>query len=616
MRAGFPYRTYFGRLPTKSLKTTNAVSSSLITPSVTTNRSGASNTGVAPFAVMFDASATTAAALTSVPFHELHYYIDFGDTGAGTWSYGNKASPSRNAAYGPISGHVFETPGTYTVTQWVYDPITLAVASTTTSITVTDPDTVFATTNTICIANGTTPVAGVNGVPTGATCVNTSSWATIVSYMTTGKRVLLKRGDSWTTPASSTSFNNAGPGILGAYGTGADPVIVIGTMDTHALDGGTSFQDWRFMNLEVQATALGATYGSNGVRFVSTNADFTSTAGKYTLALNVYGHHIGQVIPPGDDSIIANCRYDNIQGGAGNVGIFVANRSRLAILGTSVNDATLAEHCIRLQGVQKAVVSHCTLKDPKATDKHALTVRGWYGGTDTFSGTYTDQVILSDNEISGDSYALVHLDSENSTADERLKNVIFERNRVAIKTGYTYGQLLISTVESGLTIRNNLFDLTNVSEQAIIILNQSTAAPACTSAYIYNNSAYSAAPDGSIGADGRADTTGTIAFIRVNDGNAKPISGVVIKNNVAYTPSGNSPTFITTGGTVSYTASNNSSNGQMSSTSPSFAVTPPVTTANWTPSGYPVNAGTAVPVYDDFFFTARSGTMDMGAINV
>ena len=47
----------------------NAGSGSLITPAVTVSRS----TGVAPLAVHFDASATTATAWTSRPFHELEY---------------------------------------------------------------------------------------------------------------------------------------------------------------------------------------------------------------------------------------------------------------------------------------------------------------------------------------------------------------------------------------------------------------------------------------------------------------------------------------------------------------------------------------------------------------
>ncbi|MEQ1836797.1 MAG: PKD domain-containing protein, partial [Candidatus Nitrotoga sp.] len=151
--------------------------------------------GVAPLSVFFDTSGTTDPSMTSRPFHDLEYTWNFGDTTAGTWANGTQPGvSSKNTATGPVAAHVFEIPGTYTVTVTAYDGINTATTNKT--ITVQDPNTVFVGTNTICVAQLTTPVAGVNGCPSGALTVMQSSFpAAVNTYALTGKRVLFKRGD-------------------------------------------------------------------------------------------------------------------------------------------------------------------------------------------------------------------------------------------------------------------------------------------------------------------------------------------------------------------------------------------------------------------------------------
>ncbi|MCR4305088.1 MAG: PKD domain-containing protein, partial [Gallionella sp.] len=137
----------------------------------------ARTSGVAPLAVFFDASATTDTGVTTRPFHDLEYTWSFDDPGSGTWA--NGAQPgvsSKNSATGPVAAHVFETPGAYTVTLTAFDGANSATTNTT--ITVQDPDAVFAGTNTVCVGATTTPVAGANGCPSGAQTVMQSNFAT------------------------------------------------------------------------------------------------------------------------------------------------------------------------------------------------------------------------------------------------------------------------------------------------------------------------------------------------------------------------------------------------------------------------------------------------------
>jgi PKD repeat protein len=94
---------------------------------------------VAPLAVFFDASGTTSP-LTSNPFHNIEYRWDFGErdvkpgdlnrsppiTGATNWATGSRGGDPlnlRNSATGAVAAHVFESPGTYTVTVICLGPI-------------------------------------------------------------------------------------------------------------------------------------------------------------------------------------------------------------------------------------------------------------------------------------------------------------------------------------------------------------------------------------------------------------------------------------------------------------------------------------------------------------
>lgn len=74
--------------------------------------------GVAPLAVFFDASGTTSTN-TSYPFTELSYHWSFGDDPNAKFKL--TTNRPKNESLDPVAGHVFETPGTYTVTLTVRD---------------------------------------------------------------------------------------------------------------------------------------------------------------------------------------------------------------------------------------------------------------------------------------------------------------------------------------------------------------------------------------------------------------------------------------------------------------------------------------------------------------
>jgi hypothetical protein len=183
-------------------------------------------TCTAPCSVFFDASATTDAD-ESDPFHHLLFTWNFGNPSAGAWTYGANTSGSRNFAAGAVAAHVYEFAGSYTWTVRACDATSCDTESGT--ITVTAADTTFSTTNTMCIANGSLPVAGSGGCPSGAAVRNSGDLDASITACVTGntKRCLFKGGDTFTSSTPVTITNNQL--LFGAYGTGKPNMVVSAT---------------------------------------------------------------------------------------------------------------------------------------------------------------------------------------------------------------------------------------------------------------------------------------------------------------------------------------------------------------------------------------------------
>jgi hypothetical protein len=218
--------------------------------------------GVAPLVVLFDAQTTTHTNPAIKTFHDVTYTFTFGEKqknpsysdvwgSAAVWGAEADEFTQRHSkdTYfgGPIAGHVYERPGTYTASVTARDPN--GVTSTkTVQIVVEDPNAVFAGEKTICVranASGT-----FNGCPAGAVQSTNGSVSSIFGAATTGKRILLRRGDSF---SGGGTLVNSGPGIIATFGSGAKPVLV-GTTDPTTngqvvnISGGS---DWRVMDLRI-----------------------------------------------------------------------------------------------------------------------------------------------------------------------------------------------------------------------------------------------------------------------------------------------------------------------------------------------------------------------------
>lgn len=240
-------------------------------PVFTANFVASRVSGVAPLYVNFDATGTIHPQVVN-PTHELFYSWTFGDAGAGNWANGVQSAglTSKNSAFGPVTGHVFETPGTYVVDLIVMDGVNTKTKSV--SITVQDPNLVYAGANTICISHS----GNFTGAPSGADLYTTPGASTDMfaawnAKKASNKRILFCKADTWTISAtiSAAGLYN---GILGGYGTGVAHTFASGTMVSVSAALGvapvfnsSTASDFKFCNFRVDA--------NTNVAFQSISAD-------------------------------------------------------------------------------------------------------------------------------------------------------------------------------------------------------------------------------------------------------------------------------------------------------------------------------------------------------
>jgi len=574
-------------------------------------------TGVAPLAVFFDATGTTATTTTR-PFHDLEYRWDYGDVAGSpvsgtTWSTGSRpGSSSRNTATGPVAAHVFERPGTYIVKLAVVDG-TNTVSNSCVQIAVQDPDVVFAGTNTICFSTSGTFTPGAP-CPVGATQVRTSDLKTAMAYAATNKRLLFRRGETWTSAAAQASVTATGPGIVGAYGSGAlpkfQPTVNTGEAVIYFSSSTTpNFSDWRLMDFEIDGSLL--TPASNTTAGI---ASFGGAKQITMLRLNIHDVHGGGFSTPlldvwnndansarhghtiFDQMAIVDSSLTHSVGGNGANAIYM-EASRLSFLGNLVDDTLLTEHSIRIAYANKAVYSNNTLSRAAAA-KHLIKQHaGPFGGTGLTGGPYSQNIFISDNRfVGGVEDWSVAIGPEDKFSDERIRDVIVERNWFTAGSGV---QVSLMIFAAEVTVRNNICDMTGAAFHQCVHIGKRGIEPASNQVRIYNNTWYS-------------NSTGDFQGV----GLEAAVSNITVQNNLASAPLATSPIMFANACGGCLTQSNNSSNSQAKNTSPLFTDTATFPAgAKPTAGSYAIGGGVAVPVWSDFFLATEPASRDIGAVN-
>lgn len=572
-------------------------------------------TGVAPLSVFFDAGNTTATT-TIRPFHDLEYHWDFGDpagspVSGATWSTGSRPNvSSRNAASGPVAGHVFETPGAYTIGLMATDGVN-TVSNNCAQIVVQDPDTVFADTNTICFSTS----ANYTDCPSGATHVQSSNFTIAInSYQAANHRLLFRRGETFTGSASGV-INTNGPGIIGAYGSVTDPkpfVVGPGTSSVIELARGST-GDWRIMDLALngQSTIDGANVG------VGATGPFDTVT---LLRLEISGVHSGiaashWALVPGDTNFDQWTIQDStVTGIPGcnwpahyecNWRIYIVG-TRWSIQGNYLDgqsnptgNTSGGSHVFRSESMANSILGNNTMAGA-GYFQHVIKLHAWAwgggaGGNST-PGVYTEKIIISDNKIVGgiNPWA-VSLGAQDEINDERVRDIIVERNWFTAGSGT---QVPMHISSSQTTLRNNICDLTGAAWHTCAIVDQWGITPAPSDVGIYNNTFYS----------GPAND-----FVGVEIGTA---SNTIVQNNLLSAPAAANPEMIVGTGS-GLIQSNNLLNNTPSAL---FISASPAVPADFALKALPNPARdsglSSVPVRSDFFLSTRplNGVIDIGAV--
>jgi PKD repeat protein len=443
--------------------------------------------GVAPLAVFFDTRGTTAD-VPGRPFRDLAYCFHFGDAKAGVFPATGR---ERNTATGPVAAHVYETPGTYRVTLSVRDGEGRS-ASTTVDVQVQDPATVFAGENTVCLSDN----QDFQGCPAGARhLVGTNIAQSLGPELRPGRRLLLRRGGRFT---GSLQLNVPGPGIIGAFGPMSAPKPQIaGGKETFAISGEEpKFSDWRLMDLDVTGTEATRAVGVGGrardLSILRLRAVGLGGAVVASESIINFWNHNGS---PGHDVIdglaIQDSEFREVRGGEGHGLLGIAGR-RFSLLGNVLRDSIGGEHVMRAFFLDRAVISNNDFGEaPKP--RHLLKLHaGRFDRPGIGQGTYSQEIVISDNLFRGTGGHdwSVAIGPQNGNSDERIRDVIVERNLFSPGTGVHSALVLFA---SGVTVRDNVFD--RGSSALCISGGRRGVEPVPSDITIVHNTCYSTATD-------------------------------------------------------------------------------------------------------------------------
>lgn len=508
--------------------------------------------GTSPHCFYLDAKATTSTLYSTATeqYRKLLYKVDWQDTdasGTATWAYGADTTRLKNLSKGATGSHCYQiTEGGGTKTRTpivrVTDGVSVATRSDVT-LTVVDPAITYATTNTICFEN----VATGTGGPAGCTYVTTSSFATVRSNLLSGRRLLLKRDDTFDA-SGNTNWNNVdGPWCIDDWGGGTNkPKIRATANGTYLIQYGNTagpYDDVCIADVELAGNGFtsvsGATYSEFGpnsrVAYRHDGMLFLRVTGTL-LARGIW--FMQQYYIHAIDCNIA------VKTGADSANVVYGEWVYSSILGCLLEQpetADLGNGLLRNGHPMGMVLSNNTLRGAQYQRQHVKLHNA------LVASPVAENFIVSCNKF--ESYAAdsgidaTHGDEwwvgagpDNDTDHQELGTWIFEDNWT---TGSANGKRFFY-IEIGIgTIRNNFFDLSRGFSGEVrpiaIFFSGPAAQPVIDDVEVYNNTAYSTLVNTGVGAGNG------FSMIMLDDGaqsggGANASTHVVSRNNIRYTP--------------------------------------------------------------------------------
>lgn len=556
-----------------------------VTGSVTATRTS----GAAPLGVIFDATGTTASSGNA--FADLLYQWEFSDDPNAVFATTGKL---KHTAAGPLAAHLFETAGSYDVSVTITSKSGGQDVKHVT-ITVSDPNTVWATSNTICFSTSGT---FDTGCPSSATHTTSSLLSAINSACVAGKRCLLRRGETFTGGAGSLTIGGTGPTELGAFGPSANnKPLIVHTSGQGAINVATSTTDLRVADLRVQSTnALNSQIITSGHKTVDVsvirleNVAQTSHVGASfgTSSLEFFDEDLH------DGLLFWELNFQDFGVGLGGNALFIAGKP-LAVVGSTLLDTISGEHVVRMVDGEGVVISN-NIIGLQSDNKASITIRqtGMDRTCVAGCGEPTRAVVISDNVIHNRGvYAIAACEANASDAPHAAEcdDVLIERNF----TDRQNGSSVSGTAPS---------DCVHVGSSNATSVRVTTRNNICIIDHYLTGSGFNGAPQDAYGNSCYSADTGTVRCV---------FNASTAYNNLLYAPNATSK-LVTSGVTTQA--------GNVSATSNPFAQTTPTTPQHFQLSG--AGAGVAKDTGSttphnrsdwNLFTRLETGTPDVGAMD-
>jgi len=556
--------------------------------------------GVAPLAVLFDASATTSTTSENT-FHDLSFEWKFERRSNERWEHSYRRT---SKDFGPIVGHVFTDPGTYRVRLKVKNKEG-EIAVKRIKILVKDPNRIFYGNNTICVSQD----GNFQGAPNGAMHLTTTDFNEVSPFLQqNGKRILLRRGEIWGIN-STYKINNTSQGILGAFGNGSDQPELKLSASGASIFNLSSSRSASLSHFKIQDLTLSTSQMDNEAIKAHGNCSFISFHN-----LEILNFEKGIQLSNWDpdlqevdfhDIAFSNCSISNIIGesntGKGGYGIYMEARNVL-ILGCRLYDAELGEHLLRTPLLQKAFIAHNLLEKAPQT-KHLFKLHGGnfnvQEGIASTRNRYSEKVLIANNIFKGSLNqwnVAIGPQSKNTKYDERIRDVIIEKNFFLPNQPSTQNNVHLVINAQKVSIRNNLFSLDNNGTNNITAIDvfKRASEPAPIQINILNNTAV---------AQNREEK---VFFIN----SSNDVMQSTFQNNLFYCPSSRASLFNNISSFVNVN-NNLDLRNDPGFTGNDFNYRSSYRLRN---NASPINQGITVAIFRDFFDRKRSDrSIDVGA---
>jgi len=496
----------------------NGPSCSASSGGLTLRATAVRKSGVSPLLMFFDATGTTSSAVTdnSSAFQDIAYTWDFGDTGSsgtGNWANGsNPGNNSNNSATGAVAAHLYITNGadsTYAVTITAFDGANTASCQ----LTVTAHDATgangFPGTRTTCVYNSS---GDSSGCPVGAALLQSQSvGGALSSAFGSDRRVLFRCGDKFTgSYAIGSGVTRASIGAFGGCeGSSANRPIFQNSSGSTISFTANNPTDIRIADIDfedgsstAQAIATAGGLGETQITFYNLNCNGMNACyylDQATQSGLIHSTASGMANMPGTywNSAANNCL--NGSGATdcgGSPGYY--NISYNALLGNSFDGRGVVNSAVGIDTVRVAACRLCVIANNTFQNASNLgTVFKLYSANTaknqaSWLGQYTEYLEISDNLFTGAAGAqLVETAPQDPQGDERLRNIVVERNLFHALSGAAGRHILVSAVNE--TLRDNIFYVAagdvNAPQYAAQVAQRGVE-PLAQYVQLYNNTCY------------------------------------------------------------------------------------------------------------------------------